>query len=237
MKKAAHAPPESPSIGLALGAGGARGLAHIVVLEALDDLGLKPAVIAGTSMGAIIGAAYAAGISGKDIRQHVLGLVRDKADVMARLLRARVGRLTDLFTRGLSNPVLLDGEIFLEQFWPKAMPERFEDLSVNFIAVATDFLTHEAAIFNSGPLRPAVAGSMAIPGLIRPVSHEAQVLIDGGAVNPLPYLQGAVTTLAMAGNVRTVSSGGVTGPAMNGQTMNAAPIPNGGTAASEDSGD
>ena len=64
-----------------------------------------------------------------------------------------------------------------------------------------------------------------------------EVRIAGAAVNPLPYMQGAVTTLAMAGSTRTVSSGGVTGPAMNGQTMNAAPIPNAGTTASEDSGD
>jgi len=174
-------------IALALGAGGARGLAHVIVLEVLDELGLRPCMVAGSSMGAILGAVYCAGFSGKDIRQHILQIVRDKPDVMARLLKARVGRITDLFTRGLANPVLLDGEEFLRQFWPKAMPENFEALQIPFTAVATDFLTHEAAIFKSGPLIPAVAGSMAIPGLIRPVAHEAQVLIDGGAVNPLPF--------------------------------------------------
>src|SRR5271165_6908497 len=78
-------------IALALGAGGARGLAHIEVLEALDELGVRPIAIAGCSMGAVIGAAYAAGLTGKDIRVHVLALLRNRTDLMARLLRARVG--------------------------------------------------------------------------------------------------------------------------------------------------
>ena len=95
---------ETKTVALALGAGGARGLAHIVVLEALDELGVTPVAIAGTSMGAIVGAVYAAGFSGKDIRHYVLNLLRDKPDVMARLLRARVGRFSDLLTRFLSNP-------------------------------------------------------------------------------------------------------------------------------------
>ncbi len=175
------------TIGLALGAGGARGLAHVATLEALDELGVVPVAIAGTSMGAILGAAYASGLSGKDIRQHILDITRDKTDVMAKLLRARVGRITDLFTRGLSNPVLLDGEIFLQQFWPKSVPQTFEALKIPFTAVATDFLTHSEAAFKSGPLRAAVAGSMAIPGMIKPVPHQHQVLIDGGTVNPLPF--------------------------------------------------
>ena len=178
---------ETKTVALALGAGGARGLAHIVVLEALDELGVTPVAIAGTSMGAIVGAVYAAGFSGKDIRQYVLNLLRDKPDVMARLLRARVGRFSDLLTRFLSNPALLDGEVFLEQFWPRSMPETFEVLKIPFTAVATDFLSHDAAYLNTGALMPAVAGSMAIPGLIKPVEHQTQVLIDGGAVNPLPF--------------------------------------------------
>lgn len=77
-------------IGLALGAGGARGLSHIIVLETLDELGLKPVQITGTSMGAIIGACYAAGLSGKDLRRYTLDLFRDRAKVMAVLLQARV---------------------------------------------------------------------------------------------------------------------------------------------------
>ena len=177
----------SPSIALALGGGGARGLAHIVVLEALDELGIAPAMISGTSMGAIVGAAYAAGVSGKDLRRHVLALTRQRGELMGRLMKARVGRFADLLTGQFGNPVLIDAELFLDLFWPDAVPDTFEELAIPFIAVATDFITRSEAAFDSGPLAPAVAGSMAIPGLIKPVVAGQRVLIDGGAVNPLPY--------------------------------------------------
>jgi NTE family protein len=180
-------PVSSPTIALALGAGGARGLAHIAVLEALDDLGLPPIEIAGTSMGAILGAAYAAGLTGREIRAHLLGLLRDRAGVMSLLLRARVGRFKDLFNGSFANPVLIDGEAFLDLFWPKTVPDRFEELKMPFTAVATDYAGRCEAAFNSGPLAPAVAGSMAIPGLVKPVVANGRVLVDGGAVNPLPF--------------------------------------------------
>src|SRR5690242_15361290 len=80
-----------PSIAIALGGGGARGLAHIPVLEAFDELGLKPTAIAGTSMGAIVGAAYAAGLPARDLHRHTLERLRDRAQVMAKLLQARCG--------------------------------------------------------------------------------------------------------------------------------------------------
>ena len=176
-----------PSIALALGGGGARGLAHIPVLEALDELGLKPVMISGTSMGAIIGAAYAAGISGQTIRKHILSLLRNRSDVMARLLKARVGRFADLLAGGMGNPVMIDAEVFLDHFWPHDVPDHFEQLQIPFIAVATDFLGRKEAAISTGLLAPAVAGSMAIPGLIKPVQANGMILVDGGAVNPLPY--------------------------------------------------
>lgn len=180
-------PSRSPTLAVALGGGGARGLAHIAVLEALDDLGVRPVAIAGTSMGAIVGAAYAAGLSGKELHRHVTETLRDRPQVIARLLQARVGRLSHLLSRALSNPVLIDGEKFLDLFWPAAVPDRFEDLKIPFTAVATDYYAREEAAFSEGPLVSAVAGSMAIPGLIRPVEIGGRVLIDGGAVNPLPF--------------------------------------------------
>jgi NTE family protein len=106
---------------------------------------------------------------------------------MGKLLKARVGRFTDLVLRGLGNPILLDAEIFLDLFWPEAVPDRFEDLAIPFQVVTTDFHNRCEAIFSTGPLAPAVAGSMAIPGLIKPVEVDGRVLVDGGAVNPLPY--------------------------------------------------
>src|SRR6187402_3947904 len=81
-------PPRQPTIGLALGGGGARGLAHIAMLEAFDELGLKPHVIAGTSIGAIFGAAYASGISGRALRAHT-----------GYILSQRLGLIRDLFAR------------------------------------------------------------------------------------------------------------------------------------------
>jgi NTE family protein len=176
-----------PQVAVALGGGGARGIAHVVALEALDEMGISPVAIAGTSMGAIIGGAYAAGIEGRSIRAHILRVLRNRSDVMSKLLRARVGRFADLVLQGRGNPVLLDPEICLDLFWPAGMPSRFEDLDIKTIVVATSYLHRREAVYHSGPLRPAVAGSMAIPGLFRPVVFGNDVLIDGGAVNPLPY--------------------------------------------------
>jgi NTE family protein len=177
----------SPSVAIALGGGGARGISHIVVLEALDELGVKPVAIAGTSIGAIIGAAYASGIEAKELRAHTLVVMRNRHQVMAKLLKARVGKFTDIVLRGFTNPMLLDAEIFLDLFWPETMPKRFEDLVIPLQVVTTDFHNRCEAIFSTGLLAPAVAGSMAIPGLIRPIEMDGRVLLDGGAVNPLPY--------------------------------------------------
>lgn len=174
-------------VGLVLGAGGARGLAHIVVLEALDELGVKPLAIAGCSIGAVIGAAYAAGLSGKQLRAHTLGVLRNRAQFMSQLLRARVGRFSDLLSGLGANPVLIDGEKLLDLLWPTQVPDRFEQLQIPFTAVATDFHGRRDALFESGPLAPAVAGSMAIAGLVKPVSADGMYLVDGGVTNPLPY--------------------------------------------------
>ena len=174
-------------VGLALGAGGARGLAHIVLLEALDELGVKPVAIAGCSMGAVIGAAYAAGVTGKQLRAHSLNLLRNRTSFMAQLLQARVGRFSDLFSGLGANPVLIDGEKLLDLVWPTRVPDRFEQLAIPFTAVATDFHGRRDALFDSGPLAPAVAGSMAIAGLVKPVSADGMYLVDGGVTNPLPY--------------------------------------------------
>jgi len=180
-------PQASPKIAVALGAGGARGMAHIAMLEALDEFGVKPVALSGASIGAIIGAAYAAGFEAKLLRTHALRVMRDRTDVMSRLLKARVGRFADLIFGGFANPVLLDAEIFLDVFWPDDMPDRFEDLAIPFEAVAADFHGRGEAVFASGPLASAVAGSMAMPGLIKPVEMNGRILVDGGAVNPLPY--------------------------------------------------
>lgn len=198
---------------VALGAGGARGFAHILVVEAMDELGLKPKAIAGASMGAVVGAAWAAGLPAKDMRQHLLRLLASRADVMSRVLMCRVGRFSDLFAGQFQNPMLLDGERILDLFWPKAVPDRFEDLAIPFTAVATDFFGRRARRFSQGPLAPAVAASMAIPGLVKPIELQGMVLIDGGATDPLPYR-------SLVGNGDFVIACDVTGgPAPEAATM------------------
>lgn len=175
----------APRIGLVLGSGGARGLAHIVVLETLERLKIRPVQIAGASIGAILGAAYASGITAKALRAHVLRDYKNPTDVMTRLFAARVGKITDLW-RGTGNPVLVDAEMLLERFLPKPLPERFEDLDIPLSVVAADLHRLDRVVFSQGPLKPAIAASMAIPGLVKPVNIESRVLVDGGAVDPLP---------------------------------------------------
>ncbi|PPD46499.1 MAG: patatin [Methylocystis sp.] len=174
------------SVAVALGGGGARGLAHISVLQALDDMGVRPVAISGTSIGAIIGAAYAAGFSGAELRAHTEAILGNRIGLARKLLYARARRRQPLLTR-LAHPLLFDGARFLEVFWPKGMPERFEDLEIPMTVVATDFRRRCEAVFSQGPLRPAVAGSMAIPGVVRAPRSEIGYLVDGGLVNPLPY--------------------------------------------------
>lgn len=187
--KAARAVPGgSTRVAVALGAGGARGLAHLVALEALDELGVRPVAIAGSSIGAIVGAAYAAGMPARVLRSFVLASFRQRPRVVAKLLDARVGKISALISRsGIGNPVLVDGERILDLFWPDVVPDRFEDLTIPFTAIATDYHLRSEVAFRRGPLTPAVGASMAIPGLVRPVVVSDRVLIDGGAVNPLPY--------------------------------------------------
>ncbi|MCC2097268.1 MAG: patatin-like phospholipase family protein [Hyphomicrobiales bacterium] len=190
MSAAANTPSKAhstPSISVALGGGGARGFAHIVVIEALDELGVRPARIAGTSIGAVAGAPWAAGMRGKDIRAYLMGRLRDRTGILAALMRARAGRISDIFSGQFANPVMLDPEKVLKSFWPEGIPDRFEDLDIPLDVVATDYFGREQRIFHSGALLPAAAASMAIPGLFKPVTIEGRVMIDGGAVNPLPY--------------------------------------------------
>jgi NTE family protein len=174
---------------LALGGGGARGIAHIGVLEALDELGLRPAAIAGTSIGALMGAAYAAGLSGKDIRHYVIKLAHDRAEVWRRLVVARAGSFASLFAAGFGSASLVDAEKFCTQFMPEAVPEDFAGLRIPLTVIASDLYRRRQVALSSGPLRPALAASIALPTVMRPVVIDDQILVDGGATNPLPFDQ------------------------------------------------
>jgi NTE family protein len=179
----------SRSFALALGGGGARGIAHIAVLEALDEMGRKPVAIAGASIGALIGSAYAAGMSGRDIRRFVLKLAHDPGKVVRQLFTTRAGTFGNLISIGLGSAALVDAEKFCAQFLPRRVPEDFDDLAIPMTVVATDLYRRQPAVFSSGPLRPALAASIALPTVMRPVVVDERVLIDGGAINPLPFDQ------------------------------------------------
>jgi NTE family protein len=176
-------------IGVALGGGGVRGLAHVLALETIDAVGSRPAAVAGTSMGAIIGALYAAGHSGADIeagvRRHLVSRDDGLKDVLAkrsdllkwlRLVRIETGR------GGLLSP---DG--FLAYLFDEIGVTTFEALKLPLRVVATDFWTGEQVVFDSGDLLTAVKASMAIPGVFAPVVKDGRVLVDGGVVNNVPY--------------------------------------------------
>jgi NTE family protein len=177
------------SLALALGGGGARGLGHIAVLEVLDDMGVTPTAIAGASVGAMIGAAYAAGMSGRDIRRHVMTLAHNRSDVLRRLVAARAGSFASLFSGGFGSATQVDGEKFCAQFLPDSMPEDFSALRIPLIVIASDLYRRQQVTLTSGPLRKAVAASMALPTLVRPIAIDDRVLVDGGATNPLPFDQ------------------------------------------------
>ena len=175
------------TVALALGGGGARGLGHIAVFEALDEMGVRPTAIAGASIGSLMGAAYAAGLSAKDIRHHVIALAHDRGAIFRRLMTARAGRITELWSSGFAGATLVDAEKFCAQFLPESVPETFEELRIPLIVATSDLYRRREVPIASGPLRPALAASIALPGLMRPVVIGERVLIDGGATNPLPF--------------------------------------------------
>jgi NTE family protein len=177
------------SFALALGGGGARGIAHIAVLEALDEMGVRPTAVAGTSIGSLIGAAYAAGMSGREIRRYVVALAHDRGEMFRRALAARAGSFASVFRQGLGSMTLLDAEKLIAKFLPEAVPESFGELKLPLIVMASDVHRRVGVAFSHGPLKPALAASIALPTLVRPVVIEERILIDGGATNPLPFDQ------------------------------------------------
>jgi NTE family protein len=165
---------------LALGGGGARGFAHIVVLEALDEIGVRPVAISGTSIGALIGAAYASGLSGREIRRHVIALAHNRAEVFRRLVQARAGSFANLLSIGFGSATMVDAEKFCRQFLPEKVPDVFEQLGIPLAVIASDLYARRQRVFSSGTLKPALAASIALPTVMRPVVVDDRVLIDGG---------------------------------------------------------
>ncbi|WP_111641126.1 patatin-like phospholipase family protein [Marinimicrobium alkaliphilum] len=181
-----NTPATATDIALALGSGGAGGLSHIAMLGVFDELKQKPAHISGTSVGAVIGALYAAGLSAKEIEAVFKEFNGDGFDVLQGIWDSGLS-IGNLLKTSINEGGLLDASNFLDYLAEQVEAERFEDLQIPLSIVATDYWTGEAVVIEEGDLFEAIAASMAVPGLFKPVTRGDQVLLDGGLANPLPY--------------------------------------------------
>jgi NTE family protein len=166
-----HISPTRPLLGIALGSGVGRGWAHIGVLRRLEAAGLKPDVVCGTSIGALIGATYLAGRL-------------DELEAWARDLNKR--RLMRLFDFNMGAGGVIAGRRITQILHPDLHRLTIEELDRPFIAVAADLSTGQEVWVRCGRLVDAVRASYAIPGLFPPVRHDGRWLIDGALANPIP---------------------------------------------------
>ncbi|SKB03441.1 NTE family protein [Prosthecobacter debontii] len=173
-------PLSGPRVGLALSGGGARGLAHIGVLQVLEENDIPIAAIAGTSMGAYVGALYAAGFKSEDL-QSLAQEIKDRRTLL---------RLLDPVFPPSSG--LIRGNKIRRHLERSLGNRTFDDLNIPLLIVATDLDTLSPYVFDSGPLGAAVQASAAIPGICAPVHLNGRRFTDGGAAEPLPasLLQG-----------------------------------------------
>lgn len=158
-------------IGLALGSGSARGLSHIGVLKAFDDAGIKPAFVAGTSIGALMGAAYCSGNL-------------DKMEAFMRDIDMK--KMLKYCDFVLPRQALMEGKKIMELIHELIPTQDFGELRVPFCAVACDIHTGEQILFDAGDVHSAVRASISLPGVFLPVPHKGRWLVDGGLVNPVP---------------------------------------------------
>lgn len=176
----------SPTFSIAFGGGGARGLAHIHVVEAFDELGIKPVAIAGSSIGAIVGAAMASGMTGREIRDYARSILSRRSEVASRMWQARPDSFADLMKGGL-HVSQFNVERILKAFLPEIIPSSFAQLQIPLKVTATDYYGHKLAVLEEGDLISALAASAAIPAVFRPVTRGGRMLIDGGIYNPVPF--------------------------------------------------
>ena len=159
-----------PRIGLALGAGSARGWAHIGAIRALEERGVKPDIVCGTSIGALVGAMYASG--------QLDGLER----WVSGLAWSHVVRLMDITWKG----GLIRGQRLFNLFRATFEDRGFGELELRFGCIATELSSGREIWLQRGKLLDAVRASIAMPGLFTPVVRDGTVLVDGGLVNPVP---------------------------------------------------
>lgn len=156
---------------MALGSGSARGLAHIGVLRALEEAGISVRLVAGTSIGALIGAVHAA------------GKIEALAATLQRLDRVRIAGFFDVV---LPKSGLIDGARVSDLVRAHVPSRTFAELSLPFAAVATDIASGEEVVIRDGDVIEAVRASISVPGILTPVRWDGRILVDGGLVNPVP---------------------------------------------------
>lgn len=192
---------ERPRIGLALSGGGARGCAHIGVLQVLEEMRIPVDFVAGTSMGAVVGGLYASGQSAGEIEEHFLALdwtsigddeppreervFRRKEDDQRFLMNLEIGLDGFELPRGLRSGQRFTFEL-RRWTWPVALTRDFVDLPIPFTAVAVDLETGERVLIDRGNLADAMRASMSIPGVFTPVELDGRLLVDGGIRDNLP---------------------------------------------------
>lgn len=190
-----------PKIGLTLSGGGAKGLAHIGLLKAIDSAGIKIDYITGTSMGSIIGAMYAAGYSGDHIESLARKVNWDALLTNQSSLRSLLMAEKEEYSRyaielpwvnngfKLPSGVLQAEELWLklsELFFPVYNVKDFDDFSIPFKCIGTDIATGEAVVLDTGEVVTAIRSSMAIPSLFTAVEYDGRRLVDGGVVRNFP---------------------------------------------------
>lgn len=176
-------------IGVAFGGGGARGIAHILMIEAFEELGIKPSIISGSSIGAIFGAYLASGIDSKEMKIILEKILYPKNNrlIYDFLLRSDVIKALKVFDPQFIKSGLIKGDKFQKLVMSNLKAETFEELKIPLKIVSTDYHRKEEVIFEKGNLAQAVRASYSLPGLFTPLKIDNKILIDGGAVNPLPF--------------------------------------------------
>ncbi len=177
--------PSEPTVAIAFGGGGARGLAHIHVIEALDDLGIRPVVISGSSIGSIMGAGMAAGLRGTEIREYVLATIGRRREVMNRIWSLRPTNLAAMaggFRVGQFNL-----ERMLKAFLPEAIPADFADLRNPLKVMVTDYYGQSERVCEAAISIRRWPHPRPCPPMFMPVRIDGRVMIDGGIYNPVPF--------------------------------------------------
>ncbi|WP_461482728.1 patatin-like phospholipase family protein [Porticoccus sp.] len=175
-------------IGLALGGGGAKGVSHLLILEALEEMGLKPAYVTGTSIGALIGAMYCAGMSTREMKNIFLEFsLKDNESFKHIVTKKHIFKWLDFIGPQFRGRGLIRVENLLTYLFESVHAKRFTQLQIPLKVVASDFWSRQQVILDKGALIPAIRASMSLPGLFEPVKIGDRILIDGGAVNPVPF--------------------------------------------------